>query len=94
MTNRKFIIKIISQRYNTDLYVKKVTSNFIGYYFSSCKNIKNAKTWKYRKSCEKNIKLITEKLDPTKPNLKNLKFEIIEITELKILRNIKLKKLK
>ncbi|MCK9415556.1 hypothetical protein M0Q97_02725 [Candidatus Dojkabacteria bacterium] len=90
---RLFVIKTIDESKNINEYVKNFTSNFTGYFFTRTKNIKKAHQWKYKKSCENAITLLTTKLNPTKLGLKNYKFEIVEITDIRILRKIKLKQI-
>lgn len=92
-SERLFIIKTIDESKNINEYIKNFTSNFTGYFFTSTRNIQKAQQWKYKKNCENVIKLLTTKLNPTKLSLKNYKFEIIEITDIRILRKIKLKKI-
>ena len=90
-SERLFVIKAIDESKNINEYIKNFTSNFTGYFFTRTRNIQKAQQWKYKKSCENAIILLTTNLNPTKLGLKNYKFEIVEITDIRILRKIKLK---
>lgn len=92
-SERLFVIKAIDESKNINEYIKNYTSNFTGYFFTKTKNVQKAQQWKYKKSCENVIILLTTNLNPTKLGLKNYKFEIVEITDIRILRKIKLKKI-
>lgn len=92
-SERLFVIKAIDESKNINEYIKNFTSNFIGYFFIKTKNIEKAQKWKYKKNCENVITLLTTKFNPTKFDLKNYKFEIVEITDIRILRKIKLKRI-
>lgn len=93
-SERLFIIKAIDESTNVDEYIKKFTSNFSGYFFTKTKNIKNAQQWKYKKNCERVIILLTTQLNPTKYDLKKYKtFEILEVTDIRTLRKLKLKRI-
>ena len=92
MYDRKFIIKVIKSETEYG-YIKYIYENSIGYFYQMTHKIENAKFWKYEKNCRNNIEKIQEKLDPTKKNLKKYSYDILEITDDKILRKIKLEKL-
>ena len=93
---RKFIIKLKSTESPDliDSYVKDIFRNSIGVFFEVTRIIENAKEWKYKRNCEKSINLLETKLDSTKLKLKQYNFQLLEITDNKILRNIKLSKIK
>ena len=93
---RKFIIKALPvDTMNVTAYIKETYKTFIGYFFQLSHKKEKAKTWKYKKNCEKIIEKLIKELDPTKTKIINkYNFEIEEITDKKILRKIKLKTLK
>lgn len=74
-------------------YIKEIYKTSIGYFCLRTNKVENAKKWKYKKNCENRLIIFLNNLDPTKDHLKLYKFEIIEVTDNKILRSIKLKKL-
>lgn len=93
---RKFVVKVIdSSGYHwtnqMNIYIERIYKRSVGYNYDYTKNIEHVKIWKYKKSCEKSIEILQNKLEPTKT--KNKLFEIIEITDNQTLRNIKLKKI-
>ena len=92
---RKFIIRVDSTPPSQMFvgFVKKIYKNNIGYYCTLTWEEDNSQTWKYKKSCENKIKALKNNLDPTKYKLTSYNYEIMEITNKTILRNIKLKKL-
>lgn len=90
--HRKFVLKI--SNVSLDCYVKEIYKNAIGYYYVITYNVKSAKTWRYKKTCENNMIILQTKLNPTKNELKKYTFEIIEITDNQTLRGIKLNKIK
>jgi len=90
---RKFIIKVSIDNLKS-YYIKKIYRNSIGYWYIRTTKIEKSKIWKFKKNCQNTIDRIQKNIDTTK--LKNFKddiLEIIEITDNKTLRNIKLKKL-
>lgn len=97
MNNRKFIISIKIN--NIIKYIKSIYGNRLGYYYSLTNFKEKAKVWKSQKTCENAIIKILKYGDPIiKRNLmsigiNDIKFEALEITDIKELRNIKLKKL-
>lgn len=93
-TKRKFIIKVTPID-NTIVkkYIKYIIKNFLGYSLQTTLKKEKAHIWSYKKSCEKIIKKIKTEADPTKIHM-SYNYEIIEITDQKIIRKIKLKKLK
>ena len=97
---RKFVIKVTvtdsdvfhwTHWTKTDLFIEEIKKLSAGYSYVLTSNKHLVKIWKYKKSCEKSIERLNNKLEPTKS--KNKKFEITEITDNKTLRNIKLKKI-
>ena len=86
---RLFIIEIEEPK----SYIKEIYKTSMGYFCIKTRKIINAKKWKYKKNCDNSLLNFLKNLDPTKDYLKNYKFKIIEITDTKILRNLKLKKL-
>ena len=85
---RLFIIEIEEPK----SYIKEIYKTSMGYFCIRTSKIKNAKKWKYKKNCESSLYNFSNNLDPTKI-LKHYKFKIIEITDSKILRTLKLKKI-
>jgi len=94
---RKFIIQIISptdKYYNVNSYIKKVIKNSIGFYYMHTHILENAKVWRYKKTCENSINLFIKNFDATKiENINDYNFQIIEMTDNKTLRRIKLNKI-
>lgn len=60
----------------------------LGYRNLRTKYIEKAKIWKYRKACENMITELTNYFGNEK-----LTYEIVEITDIQILRKLKIKKL-
>jgi hypothetical protein len=89
---RKFVIKLNSTD-STEAYVKDIFKNTIGVFYEITYKIKNAKIWRYKKTCENSINILETRLDPTKPKLKKYTFISIEITDNQTLRSIKLNKI-
>lgn len=93
---RKFVIKLLptdSSITSIDVYVKDVTKITIGYNYTVTYKIEEAKIWKYKKNCENSIDILENKLDLIKEHLKNIKFQLVEITDKQTLRHIKLTKI-
>lgn len=93
---RKFVIKVSdSDEFHwtnqKDVFIERIRKLSAGYSYDVTRNKKDIKVWKYKKSCEKSIKNLQTKLEPTKS--KNKIFEIVEMTDNQTLRNIKLKKI-
>lgn len=88
MSERRFIIKIFLQD-NSYGFLYKVRKTTFGYWKLRTKHIEKAKIWKYRKACEN---MITEFVNYPFGNEK-LTYEIVEITDIQILRKLKIKKL-
>lgn len=86
---RKFTIKVS----NNNFYVREIYKNAEGYFCIITKNIEHAKKWGYKKSCEKNLNKLKYELDPRKKKFKTYKLSIIEVTDLKLLRYIKILKM-
>jgi hypothetical protein len=92
MTKRKFIVELLKNG-KSHGFIKYVYKNSIGVFYEITFKKEKAKIWRYKKNCQKSIDIIEKFLDPTKKSLKKYKYNIIEITESKELRKIKLKKL-
>lgn len=76
---------------NSYRFLHKITKTVLGYSKLRTKDIEKAKVWKYKKSCEKIvIKLIQY---PCRNERTIYEYEIVEITDIQILRKIKLKKI-
>jgi hypothetical protein len=90
--DRKFIIKLIDNNKEYG-YVKDIFKSSIGFFYEITFKIENAKIWKYRKNCQSSIKSLENHLDPTKKKLKKYKYDIIDITDNRVLRSIKLNKI-
>jgi hypothetical protein len=92
---RTFIIEIVENLIsNKKMYVWLIFKNILGYFYLKTYNIEKAKQWKYKKNCEKIIDRLYLYVDPTKKSLKANKYQMVEITDKKILRYIKLKKIR
>ena len=91
MSNRKFAIKILNSEHNYN-YIREIFENENGYFFITTNKITNAKTWNYKKNCEKSIYKIYLNINISKYS--NYEFEIEEITNIKILRKLKSNKLR
>lgn len=92
MGKRKFIIEVIKND-KVYGYIKYIYKNNIGTFYEITFKKEKAKFWKYKKNCEKYLLNIKDNLDPTKKSLKKYTYNIIEVTDDKILRKIKLEKL-
>lgn len=90
---RQFVIKVYSNN-KYEYCIKNIYGNGLGYSFSLTINKEKIKIWTIKKNCEKAIEKLENYLDPNKTNLHKYKFEMIEITDNKVLRSLKLKKLK
>jgi hypothetical protein len=88
MTERKFIIKIFLPD-NSYKFLHNVRNTSLGYSKLKTKYIEKAKVWKYKKSCEK---IVVKLIQYPYRNEKTI-YEIVEITDIQILRKIKLQKL-
>lgn len=90
---RKFIISITNN--NIIRYVKSIYGNRLGFYCSTTKYKEKAKIWRSKKTCQNAIIRILKYGDPTIRGLMSgiNTFEVLEITDIKDLRYIKLKKL-
>jgi len=86
---RKFVIEINKPK----SYIKEIYKTKIGYFYLRTNKIENAKQWRYKKNCENSIETLSNKLDPTKTDLKKYELSAIEITDKQTLRGIKLEKL-
>jgi hypothetical protein len=90
MTERKFIIKIFLPD-NSYKFLHNVRNTSLGYSKLKTKYIEKAKVWKYKKSCEK---IVVKLIQYPYRNEKTIyEYEIVEITDIQILRKIKLQKL-
>jgi len=90
--DRKFIIKLLydDKEYG---YIKDIFKNSIGFFYEITLKVENAKIWKYKKNCESSIKILEDHLDPTKMKLKKYTYKVIDITDNRVLRTIKLNKI-
>lgn len=86
---RKFTIKVG----NDNFYIREIYKNTHGYFCIITKNMEYAKKWGYKKNCEKNLNKLKYNLDSRKKKFKTFKLSIFEITDLKILRYIKILRL-
>ncbi len=90
---RQFVIKVYSNL-KYEYCIKNIYGNRLGYSFSLTINKESIKIWTIKKNCEKALEKLEKYLDPNKTNLVKYTFEIVEITDKKVLRSLKLKKLK
>lgn len=95
-SERDFIIKLSSVSGNTLGYIKTFNKTSLGYIHTITLKINKANVWKYKKCCEKALQSLINNPDPTKNKfyIENFKFDIIEITDVKKLRKLKLDRLK
>jgi len=86
---RSFVIAV-----NNTSYIVENNKNEYGYFYFRTNILKNAKIWKYKKTCDNIIENILINPDTSKKyiNKKN-ELSVLEITDKKILRFLKLKKI-
>lgn len=89
---RQFVIKVYSNL-KYEYCIKNIYGSRLGYSFSLTIEKDKIKIWTIKKNCEKAIEKIERYLDPEKIKLKKYTFEIVEITDKRVLRSLKLKKL-
>lgn len=89
---RTFTIKIIG---NKTEFIKNFKQTKFNYSYEKTPNIKNAQIWFYKKSVENIIKKMSKLPNLTfgSSKIKKHKYQIIETTEIKTLRFLKLKKI-
>lgn len=91
---RTYVIKFTTLK-NEEYFIKELTKD-LGYRFFSTKDIEKSFFWKNKKSAEKVVKELNNKLfEPgfdTQINGTH-KYEVVETTPLKLLRLLKLKKI-
>lgn len=83
---RTFVIAVENGSYIINSY-----KNESGYFYLRTRKINHAKTWRYKKSCENVILDIMKFPDPSKKYISLLSLSIMETTDNKILRYMKLK---
>ena len=92
-SKRKFAIRVYEQDVFCG-YIQKLSKLKVGYYFYPTKRIKCAKTWALKKSVENRIEVLrNQKTFPYNYLKKEWTFDFEEITDIKILRQLKMKKL-
>ena len=89
---RQFVIKVYSNS-KYEYCIKNIYGNRLGYSFSLTIDKEKLKIWTIKKNCEKAIDKIKNYLNPNKTILQKYTFEIVEITDKRVLRSLKLKKL-
>ena len=91
---RKFVITVTNEKKRTG-YIKTISKLSLVYTYTTTNDIKNSKIWKYKSSAKKMCKKLETKKDPTHVTRAtiNHKYNVIEITDKRTSRILKLKKL-